>query len=534
MTTTTIQGSLIGTRSVTGGAGTVRGVDPRTNQAFGDEFSLLDSDQVDEATRLADEAFATYRSTDPETRAVFLESIAENLESVGTQVVETAQRETGLPEGRLSGELVRTANQLRLFATVARAGDYLGARIEPALPDRKPLPRPDLRQVKIPLGPVAVFGASNFPLAFSVAGGDTASALAAGCPVVFKAHNAHPATSRIVGQAIADAVISAGLPVGTFSLVYGAGKSVGQQLAADPRIKAIGFTGSRSGGVSLMETAAARTVPIPVYAEMSSINPVYVLPSAIRDNAGALAEGFVGSLNGSAGQLCTAPGLLWVPEGAEGDAFVDLVVEGLSRVSGLPMLTEGICRSRVEGEKRIADVEGVELIARGHEGDTENAPAPTVYRTTAENFRARPELSDEVFGAFCLVITYSSEADLLQAVDSTEGQLTSTLHLDPEDAQDIRFARDLVPAVQLTAGRVLFNVWPTGVDVGDAMVHGGPFPATSDGRSTSVGTLAIDRFLRPVVFQSTPEALLPQSLLDSNPWNLVRRVDGEFVLPENQ
>ncbi|WP_030015359.1 aldehyde dehydrogenase (NADP(+)) [Curtobacterium sp. S6] len=534
MTTTTTQGSLIGGRSVTGTAGTVRGVDPRTNQAIGDEFSLLGPAQVEEATELAHEAFATYRSTDPETRGAFLESIAERLESVGAQVVETAQRETGLPEGRLSGELARTANQLRLFATVARAGDYLGARIEPALPDRKPLPRPDLRQVKLPLGPVAVFGASNFPLAFSVAGGDTASALAAGCPVVFKAHNAHPATSRIVGQVIADAVASAGLPPGTFSLIYGSGSTVGQRLAADPRIKAVGFTGSRSAGVSLMETAAARPVPIPVYAEMSSINPVYVLPSAIRENAGALAQGFVGSLNGSAGQLCTAPGLLWVPEGPEGDRLIDLVIEELTRTCGLPMLTEGICRSRINGEHHIVDVEGVELIARGQEGDTENAPAPAVYRTTAENFRHRPELSAEVFGAFCLIIRYASEDDLLQAVGATEGQLTATLHVDPEDVQDIRFAQDLVTAVQFTAGRVLFNAWPTGVDVGDAMVHGGPFPATSDGRSTSVGTLAIDRFLRPVVFQSTPETLLPQSLLDSNPWHLVRRVNGEYVLPATQ
>lgn len=523
--------SLIAGEPVHGTDGTVRAVDPALDAPTGPEFTLLDAEQLACATRAAEEAFAVYRKTSPEARAAFLETAAGNIAQEGEEIVAAAMRETGLPEARLRGELARTTNQLKMFADVVRAGDHHGVRIEPALPDRAPLPRPDLRRRTLPLGPVAVFGASNFPLAFSVAGGDTASALAAGCPVVFKAHNAHPATGLLVGRALTRAVAEHGLPGGVFSLVFGRGTAVGQRLVADPRIKAVGFTGSRGGGTALTATAAARAVPIPVYAEMSSVNPVFVLPSALSGDRDALADGFVASLNGSAGQLCTAPGLLLVPEGDEGDDLVSRIRARLTAATGQTMLTPGICSSRLESEKRLAGIAGVREVGRGRSGEGENAPAPAVYTTDAATFTGTPELSEEVFGAVCLVVRYGSTGLLPSLAEGLEGQLTATLHLDAEtDTGD--GARDLLDALELRAGRILVNGWPTGVDVGDAMVHGGPFPATSDGRSTSVGTAAVERFLRPVVYQNLPSALQPEPVRQGNPWNLARRVDGAFSAAE--
>ncbi|WP_044495680.1 aldehyde dehydrogenase (NADP(+)) [Nesterenkonia massiliensis] len=522
--------SLIGGKPVEGTSGTTQAINPATNEATGPEFTLISEDQTQQATLAAAEAFPTYRRLTPKARAQFLNAAADKIQAAGEQIIATAMTETGLPEPRLQGELARTVNQLRLFAKVAGQADYLGVRIEPAMPERKPLPRPDLRQVKIPLGPVAVFGASNFPLAFSVAGGDTASALAAGCPVVFKAHNAHPGTSQLVGAAISEAVAEEGLPAGVFSLVYGRGTVVGQALVADPHIKAVGFTGSRGGGTALMATAAARPQPIPVYAEMSSINPIFVLATALGKDDEALAEGFVTSLTGSAGQLCTAPGLLFVPEGPAGDDFVERVSAALTAAAGSTMLTPGICSSRVEGEEAWKTLDGVTEVARGTAGSTENAPAPAVYTTDVATFLSTKELSEEIFGSVCLIVRYGSEDELHRVATGIEGQLTATLHLDPA-RENLTFARAFVEDLELKVGRVLVNGWPTGVDVGDAMVHGGPFPATSDGRSTSVGTLAIDRFLRPVAYQNLPADLLPDAVRDENPWSVVRRMDGQYTLP---
>ncbi|WP_017577020.1 aldehyde dehydrogenase (NADP(+)) [Nocardiopsis kunsanensis] len=536
--------SLIAGEPAPGTGGTTQAVDPARNTPTGPTFTLLGDGQVAAAPRAAAEAFPTYRKLTPEARAAFLETAAERIDRAGEEIIATAMRETGLPEPRLRGEVGRTVNQLRLFAGVCRAGDHHGVRIEPALPDRKPLPRPDLRQRKLPLGPVAVFGASNFPLAFSVAGGDTASALAAGCPVVFKAHNAHPATSLLVGQAMSAAVAEHDLHPGVFSLVFGPGNAVGQELVADPRIKAVGFTGSRSGGTALMATAATRREPIPVYAEMSSVNPVFVLPSAAAGDREALAEGFVTSLNGSAGQLCTAPGLLFVPEGADGDDLAARIAEKLSAADGTTMLTPGICSSRIEGEKKLAALDGVTEVGRGGAGPKENAPAPAVYSTGLETFTATPELSDEIFGAVCLIVRYGSADQLPSAANGLEGQLTVTLQTGTgadrdadagsDTASENRVVQELLDALELRAGRVLFNGWPTGVDVGDAMVHGGPYPATSDGRSTSVGAAAIERFLRPVVYQNAPGPLQPAPVREDNPWNLGRRVEGTYVAADGR
>ncbi len=526
--TTVLSGhSIVAGREVAGNGGTTRGIDPATNAELEPAYTLLDEAQLAEATAAAEDAVASFSSLDPETHAGFLERIAANIEAVGTELVDRASTETGLPKPRLQGELARTTGQLRLFARVVRQGDHRGVRIEPALPERAPLPRPDLRQRKVPLGPVAVFGASNFPFAFSTAGGDTASALAAGCPVVFKAHNAHPGTGEIVGRALTEAVAASGLHPGVFSLVYGPGASIGQALAKDPAVKAVGFTGSRSAGTALMATAAARPEPIPVYAEMSSINPVFLFDSALRGDAEEFARAYVTSLTGSSGQLCTNPGLLFVPAGEAGDAFLAAVGRVLADAEGATMLTPGIAASCRDGIDALGSQEGVEVVARGQEGSTENAPAPVVFGTQVPTFLANPVLQEEIFGAASLAIRYGSAEELVAAASRMEGQLTASLFLSEEDHAT---AAPLLPVLERKVGRILANGWPTGVDVGDAMVHGGPFPATSDSRTTSVGTLAIERFLRPVAYQNIPDALLPAPVQAANPWHLNRRVDGRVQL----
>ncbi|HSN35397.1 MAG TPA: aldehyde dehydrogenase (NADP(+)), partial [Arthrobacter sp.] len=463
---------------------------------------------------------------DPETHADFLEAIADNIEAIGEELITRAGLETGLPAARLQGERARSAGQLRLFAAVVRQGDFRGVRVDPALPDRAPLPRADIRQRQIPLGPVAVFGASNFPLAFSTAGGDTASALAAGCPVVFKAHNAHPGTGELVGQAIVKAVKDFGLHPGVFSLIYGPGSSIGQALVADPAIKAVGFTGSQSAGIALMRTAAARPEPIPVYAEMSSLNPVFVFPGAIAGNAeeiDVLASQYVAAVTGSSGQLCTSPGLLFAPTGAAGDKFAAAVGQAVAGCAGQTMLTAGIAGSRNSGAEALGSADNVSVLGLGAEGATENAPPPAIFGTSVAEFVSNPVLHAEVFGAASLVIRYSDTKELIDAASRLEGQLTASLQLAPADYP---LAAPLVPVLEQKVGRIIVNGWPTGVEVGHAMVHGGPFPATSDTRTTSVGSLAINRFLRPVAYQNLPQELLPVPLRDGNPWRLNRRING--------
>ncbi|MHC6591369.1 aldehyde dehydrogenase (NADP(+)) [Arthrobacter sp. C152] len=521
--------SLIAGRTVAGQGKTTNGFNPATNQALEPAYTLLTEGQLATATAAAAEAFPSFSSLDPETHASFLEAIADNIEAIGEELLTRAGEETGLPHARLQGERARTTGQLRLFAGVVRQGDFRGVRIDPALPERTPLPRADIRQRQIPLGPVAVFGASNFPLAFSTAGGDTASALAAGCPVVFKAHNAHPGTSELVGQAVTKAVKDAGLHPGVFSLIYGPGSSIGQALVADPAIKAVGFTGSQSAGIALMRTAAARPEPIPVYAEMSSLNPVFVFEGALTgpaEDIDALASAYVTAVTGSSGQLCTSPGLLFAPAGEAGDKLAAAVGRAIAASPGQTMLTEGIANSWNTGTLALGSADGVELIGQGTPGTTRNAPAPAIYGTQVRDFVTNHVLHEEIFGAASLLIRYNSAGDLLEAAARIEGQLTATLQL---TEQDYPTAAPLVPVLEQKVGRIIVNGWPTGVEVGHAMVHGGPFPATSDSRTTSVGTLAINRFLRPVAYQNLPQELLPQPLQDTNPWHLNRRIDGDVV-----
>ncbi|CDO22406.1 NADP-dependent fatty aldehyde dehydrogenase [Mycolicibacterium mageritense DSM 44476 = CIP 104973] len=503
----------------------IRGIDPQTGKVLEPGYAYGDESNVEAACAAAAAAFPAYRATTAEDRARFLETIADNLESIRDALVERAHAESGLPRPRLTGEVGRTSGQLRMFADVLREGSWNEARIDPALPDRTPLPRPDIRQRSVPLGPVAVFGASNFPLAFSVAGGDTASALAAGCPVVVKAHDAHPGTSELVGRAVTDAVGASGLPAGTFSLLYGAGPTLGIALVTDPHIKAVGFTGSRSGGMALVTAAAARREPIPVYAEMSAINPVFLLSGALASHGADLGRAFVGSLTLGSGQFCTNPGLVVAIDGPELDAFVAAAAEAVAAAAPTPMLTPGIAESFRTG---VAAVSGeADLVARGSEADSPAVSCrAALFATDSATFQRSEALQAEVFGASGVIVRCADVAEMNRVAAGLEGQLTATIHADESDYGQ---ARELLGTLELKAGRILFNGWPTGVEVGHAMVHGGPFPSTSDSRTTSVGARAIERFLRPVCYQDAPKSLLPSAIADGNPDGLWRRIDGRLT-----
>jgi len=518
-----ISGKILLGASDHDGTAHFRAVDPSTGATMEPAFAEAGAADVAEACRLAEAAFPVFSETTLEARAAFLEAIAEKIVAIGDDLIVRAMAESGLPRVRLEGERGRTVGQLKLFAGVVRAGDFLDVTIDPALPDRAPLPRPDMRRRNEALGPVAVFGASNFPLAFSVAGGDTASALAAGCPVVVKGHPAHPGTGELVAQAIRAAVADAGLPEGVFSFLPGTTTDLGGALVADARIKAVGFTGSRGGGLALVKIAAGRNEPIPVYAEMSSINPVVLLPAALKARGSALAPGFVQSLTMGAGQFCTNPGLVLAIAGSDLDAFVAAAGTALAEAKPVQMLTPGIHASFEQGVAALEGHDAVETVARGCVGEGVNQARGAIFRTDAAKFLADAALGHEVFGSSSIIVACADADEIAAVIAGLEGQLTATLQQDPEDAE---IAAKLVPLLARKVGRVLSNAWPTGVEVAHAMVHGGPFPATSDGRTTSVGALAIDRFLRPVCYQALPDALLPAVLRDGNPWKVTRRIDG--------
>lgn len=513
---------IIGQQCVRGTAGQVFGFNPATRADLEPAFGQATSNDVDRACELAAQAFDPYRALPLEQRARFLEAVAEQILAVGPALIERAQLETGLPQARLEGERMRTVNQLRLFAKVVRDGYFVDVTIDSALPDRAP-PRPDLRLCKIGLGPVAVFGASNFPLAFSVAGGDTASALAAGCPVVVKAHSAHPGTSELVGRAVQRAVKECGLPEGVFSMLFGDGRTVGQQLVTHPAIKAVGFTGSRQGGVALMRSAAGRDEPIPVYAEMSSVNPVFLLPGALQQGGAGLAQAFVDSLTLGVGQFCTNPGLVFAVDGPDLEAFLKSSAEALAGKGAGTMLTAGIHEAYTAGVAKFGALEGVQLIAQGGEQGAGCAARAALYLCDGDTYLGNPALEDEVFGPCAVLVRFNDGEQLLRAAEGLHGQLTATVHA---QTPDHALAGALLTILERKVGRVLFNGFPTGVEVSHAMVHGGPFPATSDSRTTSVGASAIARFLRPVCYQNVPANLLPDALRDDNPLGLARLQDG--------
>jgi alpha-ketoglutaric semialdehyde dehydrogenase len=477
-------------------------------------------DDLRQAVSAAAQAFPTYAKSSAAVRATLLRAIASGLETQSAPVVARAMAETGLPQPRLQGEVARTCGQLRLFASVIEEGSWQNARIDRALPGRKPLPRADLRSILVPLGPVVVFGASNFPLAFSVAGGDTASALAAGNPVIVKAHPAHPGTSEIVAAVITEAVAQCGLPGGVFSMLFDGGFTIGQELVKHPAIEAVTFTGSQRGGRALMDLAASRERPIPCFCEMSSINPVFVLPGALAADPQSMARELHGSFTLGGGQFCTKPGMVFLPD-AEGAAQLRQELRSLTAASPcFTMLTPGIADAYHRGLAEREDLGVASTTAAAARSPQTHA---VLFEENLESLRENTLLQEELFGPSTLLVTWSSREQLLRVAESLAGHLTATL-LGTE--ADLAANEDLVAILERKVGRLIFNGYPTGVEVAHAMVHGGPYPATSDSRFTSVGSQAILRFVRPRCYQDFPQQALPEALRDENPLEISRLVDG--------
>ena len=463
---------------------------------------------VEAAAAQAEDSFAVYGALSRAARAAFLDEIAAQIDARGARITEIGTMETGLPAARLEGERGRTVGQLRLFADHIRAGAYLDRRHDAALPDRTPLPRPELRMAQRPIGPVAVFGASNFPLAFSVAGGDTASALAAGCPVIVKGHSAHPGTSEIVAQAIDAAIRASDMPAGVFSLIQAGCLEVGEALVQHPLVQAVGFTGSLRGGRALFNLCAARPKPIPFFGELGSVNPVFVLPEAAKSRAEEIATGWAGSLSLGAGQFCTNPGVIFIEDGAAASAFLAAAEKALAETAAQTMLTDAIAEAYRGGVARVESVKGLRRRV-GAVCDT-RAALPYLFETRLDIWNEVPELAEEVFGPLGIVVRIPSKDDFTAVARRLEGQLTCALHLDEGDMET---AASLRPILERKAGRILVNGFPTGVEVSDTMVHGGPYPASTNFGATSVGTLSIRRWLRPVCYQALPEKLLPEDVL---------------------
>ncbi|MEO6393251.1 MAG: aldehyde dehydrogenase (NADP(+)) [Pyrinomonadaceae bacterium] len=517
---------LLGTSIIGGNRGaatkdTLRAVDPHSGQPIEPSFHSATIAELEQAIKLAAAARREFDTCPGVKRAGFLRAIAEKMEGMGDLLIARATLESGLPFKRIRSELGRTCDQLRQFAGVVEEGSWVDARIDRADPDRKPLPKPDVRSLKRAVGPAAIFCASNFPLAFSVAGGDTASALAAGCPVVVMAHPAHPGTAELAGRAIAAAVNKCGLPEGVFSLLFSNGYELGQALVRHPDIRAVGFTGSRAGGRALMDLAAARPEPIPVFAEMSSINPTFILPGALAERGDEIANGLHISFTLGVGQFCTKPALVMMAASAHRNEFSERVFALVESSPGGPLLTPGIKENYERG------LAGRGKIVSGRHGRAEIAGLAVnaaAFQTTAEVVLRTPELTEEVFGPTTVLVNADRRDELLELARSLEGQLTANIFGTDMDLSDYA---DLIDILATKAGRLVFNAFPTGVEVCPAMVHGGPYPATSDPRTTSVGTRAIDRFTRLVCYQGFPQTALPDELKDGNPLQLWRMVNGK-------
>ena len=500
------------------------GENPSTGQKLEPAFYEATQQEISDAIEKAVVAFEQYRNVSGKDKASFLEAIAEEIVALGEDLITRCMEETGLPEARLLGERGRTVGQLKLFANLLREGSWVDARIDTAEPDRKPLPRPDIRSMQKALGPVGVFGASNFPLAFSVAGGDTVSALAAGCPVIFKAHPAHPGVCELVGLAIQRAVKKSGMPEGTFSMVNGKSTEVGMALVRHPAITAIGFTGSYRGGKALFDEANKRPVPIPVYAEMGSTNPVFILPDALKVRKEKIAQDLAAAVTLGVGQFCTNPGLVFIQNSDDGSQFKDALSTSIKGISAGVMLTSGIQNSYQKGVEKLSSTKGVNVLAKGTIDGSGSRGTPHLLHASIESFLNDHTLEEEVFGPSTLAITANTKAELIQAAKNLNGHITATLHATDNDLNEYG---DLIAILEQKVGRLIINGYPTGVEVCYAMVHGGPFPATTDSRSTSVGTGAISRFTRPVCYQNFPSSLLPAELQENNPLGIWRLVNGE-------
>ncbi|MFS4417807.1 aldehyde dehydrogenase (NADP(+)) [Maribacter sp. 2307ULW6-5] len=504
---------------------TFRTFDPVQNRETPWLFHRASEAELEEAVGLAHGAFEEYSAKTARQRAEFLEAIAQELEALGNLLVETYCMESGLPQGRALGERGRTMGQLRLFANLIREGSWVEAAIERAQPQREPLPKADIRKMLFPLGPVAVFGASNFPLAFSTAGGDTASALAAGCPVIVKSHPMHAGTGELVAGAIVRAAQRTGMPNGVFSNLNSNGNDVGRQLVMHPKVKAVGFTGSIAGGTALYRMAAERKEPIPVFAEMGSINPVVILPSAIARKGQDWAKAYAGSITMGAGQFCTNPGVLLGLEGTGLESFTEQLSQALEEVVPAVMLHPNIHRHYQEGKKHLLQQRGVKRAVPIKDHDAANTATPTLVTVKGAEFLRNPELHKEVFGPLSIVVFCANAEEMKTILNGLEGQLTGTVLGSPEELQEYDA---IVRALRNRVGRLLFNGAPTGVEVNSPMVHGGPFPASTDARFTSVGSAAIKRWARPIAFQDWPNALLPDALKDGNPLQIVRLEEGEY------
>lgn len=498
-------------------------VEPQTATATAPAtFKIATRSEVDTALQKAADAFEKYQQFDAPARAKFLRTIAEAIEALGDNLIHTAMAESGLPEGRIRGELGRTVGQLRLFADHVEEGSWVDAVIDQGDPQRSPAPKADIRRMLVPVGPVVVFTASNFPLAFSTAGGDTASAFAAGCPVVVKGHEAHPATNELVSRAIQKAAKKSGMPDGIFSSLNGDYR-VGAALVKHPLTASVTFTGSLRGGRALFDIAAKREVPIPVFAEMGSVNPIAVLPGALQQRGEEIAQQIAGSVALGAGQFCTNPGLIFLPKNGNED-FIKTIRNAMHATAGQCMLNPRIFENYDRSRQAITDRPGVKPV-HVPEGSSAGSVLPSTAIVPASVFLENPDLQAEVFGPFTLLVTYENLAELQQLASVLHGQLTATVF---GEKHELAQSRPLLSQLQKIAGRLLLNGMPTGVEVGHAMQHGGPYPATTDSRFTSVGTGAIRRFARPVAFQNFPEELLPAALRDGNPLGIWRLVDGEF------
>jgi len=524
--------SILGSHRSAVGSEHFFAVDPASGDKLDPAFYAATVGDVEKAAQLAAAAFSTYGRSTGRERGNFLRKIAANLEAMSEELIERAHRETALPKPRLQGETARTCGQLRLFAQVVEEGSWVNARIDRAEPERKPAPKPDIRSMLRPLGPVAVFGASNFPLAFSVAGGDTAAAFAAGNPVIVKAHPAHPGTSELAGGAIATSVRECGLPEGLFSLLFDGGTKVGVALVTHPLVKAVGFTGSRAAGRALMDLTSSRPEPIPFFAEMSSTNPVFILPGALRERSDAIASGLHSSFTLGAGQFCTKPGMVFVERGDTSKGFQQKLRELVNGQAGYHLLTAGIrssYRSGITTRKNNADIKSVTLAPEPTAESTQSVGA-ALFEIEADAFLKNHGFEAEIFGPTTLIVETSHPEQMLRIAHRLEGHLTATVH---GTEKDLRQFADLIAVLETKVGRLIFNGFPTGVEVTHAMVHGGPYPATSDGRSTSVGSQAIFRFCRPVCYQGFPNDALPEELKDQNPLGIWRMIDGRMTREAN-
>ncbi len=518
--------NLIGLEGSARGEQTFLAINPSTLIPLDTTFYEATFPEIDRAIVKAEEAFLVYKSIHPEARARFLETIAEEILELDDTLIRRCMDETALPEARLIGERMRTVNQLRLFASVVRDGSWVDARIDTATPDRRPFPKPDIRQMQIPLGPVGIFGASNFPLAFSVAGGDTSSAFAAGCTVVFKAHPLHPGTSELVGKAIQEAIRKTDLPDGIFSLIHGPSEKVGMTIVEHHKIAAIGFTGSFNGGKAIFDAANKRDIPIPVFAEMGSINPVFILPGALKERNKAIAKELVGSFTLGVGQFCTNPGLVVTLKSSESDQFYQALKNETAEVGSGTMLSERIRMNYRKGVKKLKESKGIKVLASSNTPEKENNVKSRVFSTDADFFLRNKDLAEEVFGPSTLIVAAQSKEEMINVAKNLEGHLTATIQ---GTEQDLAGYTDLIQILERKVGRLIFNGFPTGVEVCHSMVHGGPFPATTASQSTSVGTAAIRRFSRPVCYQDFPQAALPDQLKNENSLNIWRLVNGALT-----